>query len=92
MLLIIEEVVFDEKRSRGLTLFLSGIMMVSLLSACGGNGNNAPASTDSGNTGTSNGGSEPKRIRLQHFYLRYQRTIKHVLLIWKKNLIHYILT
>ncbi|MBY3618461.1 extracellular solute-binding protein [Acinetobacter sp. CUI P1] len=50
-----------KKRSRGLTLFLSGIMMVSLLSACGGNGNNAPASTDSGNTGTSNGGSEPKK-------------------------------
>lgn len=49
-----------KKRSRGLTLLVSAIMMGSLLSACGGNGNNT-ASTDTGNTGSSNGGSELKK-------------------------------
>ncbi|WP_054026687.1 ABC transporter substrate-binding protein [Bacillus sp. FJAT-28004] len=50
-----------KKRSSVLTLFLSVIMMLSLLSACAGNGNNAPDATNSGNKGSSNSGSELKK-------------------------------
>ena len=38
-----------KKRFRVLTLFLAVIMLVSLLAACGGKGNNTPAPTNSGN-------------------------------------------
>ncbi|MFC6333991.1 ABC transporter substrate-binding protein [Paenibacillus septentrionalis] len=48
-----------KKGFRSFTLFLTVIMLVSLLAACGSNNNNSPNSTNTGssNTGSSNGNS-----------------------------------
>ena len=42
-------------KRKGVTLLLSAIMMMSLLSACGGKGNNTAGSANSGNSGSGNG-------------------------------------
>lgn len=49
-----------KNKFRAVTLLVSVIMLVSLLSACGGNGNNGAATPNTGGSGDSNSGSELK--------------------------------
>lgn len=50
------------KKRKGLTLLLSAIMMVSLLSACGGKTNNTADSANSGSAGNNSGGAKKDTI------------------------------